>query len=154
LLHATYALYRGRFDRLGISLQQRFRDTEPIQGFEGELRQLFANLIANALDAMPGGGRMFLRTKQVVRSNGIRGVQVTVADTGQGIAPELRERIFEPFVTSKGMTGTGLGLWVSWEIVKKHGGSVRVRSRTDGSSRGTVFVVFLAENSATTTTET
>ena len=143
LLDAMYALYRGRFDRLGITLERRYGNTDAIHAFEGELRQLFANLIANALDAMPDGGRMSLRTKQIVR-DGVRGVQVTVADSGQGIARELRGRIFEPFVTSKGMTGTGLGLWVSREIVQKHGGSIRVRSRDHGTLRGTVFVVFLA----------
>jgi PAS domain S-box-containing protein len=153
LLDAICALYRGRFDRLGITVEHRYRHTNPIQAFEGELRQLFANLIANALDAMPGGGRMFLRTRPAVGANGVRGVQVTVADTGQGIAQEMRGRIFEPFVTSKGMTGTGLGLWVSKEIVGKHGGSIHVRSRAEGPLHGTVFVVFLAENPSGTTTE-
>jgi PAS domain S-box-containing protein len=145
LLDAIYALYHSRFDRLGIVLERRYRDGKIITAFEGELRQLFANLIANALDAMPNGGRLVLRTRHVVRADGVGGIQVTVADTGQGIATELRGRIFEPFVTSKGMTGTGLGLWVSKEIVQKHRGSIRVRSRSDGAWRGTVFVVFLAE---------
>ncbi len=152
LLDSMYALYRGRFDRLGVTLEHRYGHTDPIQAFEGELRQLFANLIANALDAMPGGGRMLLRTRPMVR-NGVRGVQVTVADTGQGIAREMRGRIFEPFVTSKGMTGTGLGLWVSREIIQKHGGSIRVRSRASGESRGTVFVVFLAGSPTLTLSE-
>ncbi len=153
LLDALYALYHTRFDRLGVALERRYRDGNPITAFEGELRQLFANLIANALDAMPGGGRLLLRTRAAVRADGVRGIQVTVADTGQGIADELRSRIFEPFVTSKGMTGTGLGLWVSKEIVQKHRGSIRVRSRSNGSSRGTVFVVFLAETPSLTTNE-
>ena len=144
LLDALYMLYRARFDRLGVTLEVRYRAHDPITAFEGELRQLFANLIANSLDAMPGGGRLLLRTRRVVQ-DGVRGVQVTVADTGQGIAEELRGHIFEPFVTSKGMTGTGLGLWVSKEIVQKHRGSIRARSCSTGKSRGTVFVVFLAE---------
>ena len=153
LLDAVYALYRARFDRLGVALEHRYRDSHPITAFEGELRQLFANLIANALDAMPGGGRLLLRTKSVVRADGVRGVQVTVADTGQGIVEELRGHVFEPFVTSKGMTGTGLGLWVSKEIVQKHRGAIRVRSRSHGRSRGTVFVVFLAETPLLSTSE-
>ncbi len=147
LLDSVYALYRARFDKTNVTLERRYGDTAPIHAFEGELRQLFANLMANALDAMPNGGRILLRTRSILRPNGVRGTQVTIADTGQGIAPELRGRIFEPFVTSKGMTGTGLGLWVSREIVRKHGGSIRVRSRT-GDSGGSVFVVFLAEGSA------
>jgi PAS domain S-box-containing protein len=153
LLDALCTLYRARFDRLGIVLERRYRDGDTITAFEGELRQLFANLIANALDAMPGGGRLLLRTRTAVRADGVRGIQVTVADTGQGITDELRGRIFEPFVTSKGMTGTGLGLWVSKEIVQKHKGSIRVRSRSNGAWRGTVFVVFLAETPVRTTNE-
>jgi len=153
LLNAIYALYRARFDRLRVTLEHRYRDSDPITAFEGELRQLFANLIANALDAMSGGGRLLLRTRPAVRAGGVRGIQVTVADTGQGISEELRGRVFEPFVTSKGMTGTGLGLWVSKEIVEKHRGVIRVRSRSDGPSRGTVFVVFLAETPLSTVSE-
>jgi PAS domain S-box-containing protein len=152
LLDALYALYHARFDRLGVTLERSYRDGKTITAFEGELRQLFANLIANALDAMPGGGRLLLRTRSAVRG-GVRGIQVTVADTGQGISEELRGRIFEPFVTSKGMTGTGLGLWVSKEIIQKHRGSIRVRSRSDGRRRGTVFVVFLAETPSSATSE-
>ena len=136
LLDALYVLYHARFDRLGVKLERRYRDGITITAFEGELRQLFANLIANALDAMPGGGRLLLRTRPMVRPDGVRGIQVTVADTGQGIAEELRGRIFEPFVTSKGMTGTGLGLWVSKEIVHKHRGSsacAAVRRRVTGN---------------------
>jgi PAS domain S-box-containing protein len=153
VLDAVYALYRPRFDRLGVVLQRRYRDGEPILAFEGELRQLFANLIANALDAMPSGGQLLLRTRPLIRANGVRGIQVTVADTGQGVANELRGRIFEPFITSKGMTGTGLGLWVSKEIARKHRGNIRVRSRTDGALRGTVFVIFLAESPSATSGE-
>ena len=153
LLDAVYTLYRARFDRLGITLEHRYRDIESITAFEGELRQLFANLIANALDAMSSGGRLLLRTRTKRRADGARGVQVTIADTGQGIAEELRSRIFEPFVTSKGMTGTGLGLWVSKEIVDKHRGSIRVRSRSNGAKRGTVFVVFLADANSSATSE-
>ncbi len=153
LLDAIYALYRARFDRLGVVLERRYRDSDPITAFEGELRQLFTNLIANALDAMPSGGRLLLRSRSAVRADGLRGIQVTVADTGQGIAEELGDRIFEPFITSKGMTGTGLGLWVSKEIVQKHRGSIRVRSRLSGRLRGTVFVVFLADTPAITSSE-
>lgn len=153
LLDALFALYHARFDRLGVTMERRYRDTDMITAFEGELRQLFANLVANALDAMPYGGRLLLRTKPVVRPGGLRGIQVTVADTGQGISDELRGRIFEPFVTSKGMTGTGLGLWVSKEIVQKHRGSIRVRSRSNGASTGTVFVVFLADAPLNTLSE-
>lgn len=153
ILDALHALYRPRFERLGVVLERDYRNTASILAFEGELRQLLANLVANALDAMPAGGRLLLRTKPLLRGDGVQGIQVTVADTGQGIASELSDRIFEPFVTSKGMTGTGLGLWVSQEIAAKHGGSIRVRSRTGEAQHGTVFVVFLSETPTMTVSE-
>jgi signal transduction histidine kinase len=75
--------------------------------------------------------------------SGCRRVRVTVADNGRGIDPSLRSHIFEPFFTTKGTIGTGLGLWVSKQIIDKHGGSIRMRSSTDGARRGTVFSIFL-----------
>jgi PAS domain S-box-containing protein len=144
VLDAVATLYRSRLSRLVARLETRYRNSSPILAFDGELRQLFANLVSNALDALPNEGRLLVRTRPAVGSSGVRGVIVTVADTGQGIAPELLGRIFEPFVTSKGNTGTGLGLWVSKEIVQKHGGTMRMRSRTAAPS-GTVFRVFLSD---------
>ncbi|HEY1809600.1 MAG TPA: HAMP domain-containing sensor histidine kinase, partial [Acidobacteriaceae bacterium] len=108
----------------------------------GELRQVFANLIGNALDAMtPGGGRLTVRGRRITRS-GTPGVRVTVADTGSGIAPDALRHIFEPFFTTKEATGTGLGLWVSDQIIRKHHGTAQVRSCAAGPDTGTVFTVF------------
>jgi signal transduction histidine kinase len=75
----------------------------------------------------------------------LAGVRITIADTGLGIPPEHLENIFEPFFTTKKDTGTGLGLWVSRELVEKHGGSLRVRSRVSVPLCGTVFSMFLPE---------
>jgi len=76
------------------------------------------------------------------------GVRITIADTGSGMTREVKERLFEAFFTTKGSTGTGLGLWVSHEIIVKHHGVVHVRSRTaeGGRSPGTVFQIFLPDN--------
>lgn len=101
---------------------------------------MFANLIGNALDASRPGCRILLRTRRFER-DGHRGVRVTIADTGHGIAPMLLSRIFEPFFTTKPSTGTGSGLWVSREIVDKHHGSIRVRSSERLGNSGTVFVL-------------
>jgi signal transduction histidine kinase len=79
-------------------------------------------------------------------SNGREGIRITVADNGSGIPRDKLRQIFEPFYTTKKETGTGLGLWVSRGIVQKHGGSIRVRSRTDGRATGTVFVIFLPQH--------
>jgi signal transduction histidine kinase len=75
---------------------------------------------------------------------------VTVGDTGSGIDPEIRNILFEPFVTTKANTGTGLGLWVSSEIVRRHGGTIQVKSRAHPPSTGTVFSVFLPSHSSWT----
>jgi signal transduction histidine kinase len=102
--------------------------------FSGELRQVFANLVGNAIDATVGGGRLLVRAR---RSRNWKqpeqaGVRFAVADTGTGMEPAVRERVFEAFFTTKEVTGTGLGLWVSHEIIVKHRipGLVHVRSRT------------------------
>lgn len=145
LLDAVEALYQRRLSSSGVRFEKRYGHVRPIHALDGEVRQLLANLIGNALDASAAGGRIIVRTRDARTCDGHVGVQVTVADTGHGIAPELLARIFEPFVTTKGITGTGLGLWVSREIVKKHNGSMRVRSRSAGPRSGTVFTVFLAD---------
>ena len=102
---------------------------------------MIANLVGNAMDAMLTGGRLILRTSEGVSwASGARGVILTVADTGHGMNAAIRSHIFEPFFSTKGITGTGLGLWISQEIVAKHGGSLQVRSRPN---HGTVFRFFL-----------
>jgi signal transduction histidine kinase len=113
---------------------------------EGEIRQVVNNLVRNALDAMSEGGRLMIRLHpERDRNTGNNGVRLTVADTGEGISPEIESRLFEPFQTTKELTGTGLGLWVSRGIVEKHGGRIRTRTRR-GVSHGTVFAVWLPVN--------
>ena len=118
--------------------------------FSGELRQVFANLFGNSLDALPKGGRLMIRA----RTSGSwavpdrKGIRFTIADTGAGMPPEVRKRAFEAFFTTKQSTGTGLGLWVSQEIVSKHHGTFRVRSRSaaSGKGSGTVFQIFIPDD--------
>jgi len=108
------------------------------------------NLIGNALDVLreDGGGRLLVRARQVTQwSTGARGVQVTVADTGHGMDRQTQLRVFEAFFSTKGIGGTGLGLWVSAEIVNKHHGTLRVRSRERAPHQGTVFLMFIREQS-------
>jgi signal transduction histidine kinase len=113
------------------------------------LRQVFANLVGNAIDAMPDGGRLVVRARRSCdwRDPGVKGVRFQVADTGSGMTPEVQRHIFEAFFTTKEISGTGLGLWVSAEIVGKHGGTVRVRSRaaSGGAAPGTVFELFFPD---------
>lgn len=137
-------LYSRKFESRNVFVIRRYRNSCQISGYSGELRQLLANLLVNAADAMANGG--FLRVRVAAGhnwSNGREGVRITVADNGSGIPRNNLRQIFEPFYTTKKDTGTGLGLWVSRGIVQKHGGSIRVRSRADGGSTGTVFSIFL-----------
>jgi len=140
-------LCRRKLDDKHIGIEKDYDATVEIRGFAGELRQLFSNLIINAVDAMGDGGRLVLHVAPGREwANSRRpGVRVTIADNGNGIPASDMARIFEPFYTTKGDAGTGLGLWLSHGIVQKHGGSIRVRSRTTPGSSGTVFSVFLPE---------
>lgn len=146
-LDQVLQLYLRRLDGKHIRIEKRYEGHVEIRGFAGELRQLFSNLIINAVDAMDEGGRLTLHVARSCEwSNGRRpGARVTVADNGSGIPPGHMARIFEPFYTTKGDSGTGLGLWLSHGIVQKHGGWIRVRSRTTTGASGTVFSVFLPE---------
>ncbi len=137
-------LYSRKLDGKHIHVTRRYCGSCRISGYSGELRQLLANLLVNAVDAMADGGSLQVRVAAGrAWSSGSAGVRITVADNGSGIPRNNLRQIFEPFYTTKKDTGTGLGLWVSRGIVQKHGGSIRVRSRTDGRTTGTVFLIFL-----------
>jgi PAS domain S-box-containing protein len=144
LLDSLLQLFRPKFGRRRLKMQWDFRPGEKVLAFPNELRQLFANLISNAIDATPPGGRILIKSRSSpdMRNLGRRGIRVIVADTGSGIPDPIKQRIFEPFVTTKGDAGTGLGLWVCADIVNRHGGLLRLKSRTRERS-GTVFSIFL-----------
>ena len=148
VVNTALKLYEARMAAAGISIQRDFRECSTVVGKPGELRQLIRNLITNALDAIGRGGTLKIRVARArEHHNGSRpGVRVTVGDTGSGIRPEIRNTLFEPFVGTKGNTGAGLGLWVSSEIVRRYGGTIRVKSRVNSPFTGTVFSVFLPCN--------
>ena len=144
VLGSVLLLNQARFISPSIEVTQQLSDDAILFGYAGELRQLFANLIGNAIDAMPRGGRLVVRARKA-RSRGKRGFRVTIADTGVGMSVAVRRRIFEPFFTTKEVTGTGLGLWVSDEILAKHRAVMQIRSRLagfPGAPSGTVFSMF------------
>jgi PAS domain S-box-containing protein len=144
LMDEMLQLYARRLEGKKIHVTRRYRGSSEISGFSGEVRQLLANLLVNAVDAMDEGGSLLVRVANGHRwSDGREGVRMTIADNGSGIPLQSLRRIFEPFYTTKKDTGTGLGLWVSRGIVQKHGGSIRFRSRSEGSRHGTVFSIFL-----------
>jgi signal transduction histidine kinase len=145
IIDSALMLYQARLSSAEITVERDFRECSPIVARAGELRQLTLNLIGNALDAIGQGGRLKIRvTNTREHRNGSRpGIRLTIADTGSGIQPEIRKTLFEPFVSTKGNTGTGLGLWVSSEIVQRHGGTIQVRSSVLAPTTGTAFSVFL-----------
>lgn len=143
LLDSVLTLYKGRLVALHIEVSRRGDPDIELYCFSGELRQLIANLVGNAIDAVGQGGHIWLtvrRSRSWVDDS--PGVRLFVADNGCGMTPHTRRRIFEPFFTTKEATGTGLGLWVSSEIIAKHNATVRVVSR---SGSGTVFMLFFPE---------
>jgi signal transduction histidine kinase len=144
LLRTVMALYTGRVLVRGIDADVMLKPAPRVLALEGEIRQVVNNLVRNALDAMSNGGRLLVRLHpQRDWKSGAKGVRLTIADTGEGISPKIKAHLYEPFQTTKEMTGTGLGLWVSKGIVEKHGGRINTRSRR-GEGHGTVFAVWLA----------
>ncbi|HEY3703691.1 MAG TPA: ATP-binding protein [Terracidiphilus sp.] len=145
IVDSALALYKPRLAFADIAIERDFRDCSPILAMAGELRQVTLNLIGNAFDAIGRDGRLKIRAANARQhSNGsLRGIRLTIGDTGTGIHRDVRGSLFEPFVSTKGDTGTGLGLWLSSEIVRKHGGTIQVKSRAVSPYSGTVFSVFL-----------
>jgi PAS domain S-box-containing protein len=151
ILDNVLALYHGRTLNAGINIVKQYRETTALTCFADELRQVFANLMSNAIDATSSGGTIVVRKRERTEwRTGRRGVRVTVADSGHGMSAETKHRIFEAFFTTKGNTGTGLGLWVSHGIVEKHGGSFNVRSSQNAKRHGTVFSLFIPYDNPTT----
>jgi PAS domain S-box-containing protein len=148
LTRDVLSLYARKLQEKSIAVESRLAEDARVYGFAGELRQVFANLLTNAIDALPEGGRLAVRvsTCRSWKEEGPAGVRITLADTGSGIPVERRESVFEPFYTTKKQVGTGLGLWVTKSIVEKHGGSICVRSRTTPGRCGTVFSLFFPES--------
>ncbi|MGA8110515.1 MAG: ATP-binding protein [Acidobacteriaceae bacterium] len=127
-----------------IALQKKYASAGVVRGFPGELRQVFLNLISNAIQAMPAGGTLRLRIAEVTDGESQRrGIAISVVDTGSGIRPEDAARLFQPFFTTKSAKGTGLGLWISKGIVQKYDGNIRFRCFRSAIGTRTCFRVFL-----------
>jgi signal transduction histidine kinase len=145
VMSSIVTLYQPRITAARIAVVKDFRGGTELFCFGGEIRQLLANLIVNAVDAMQAGGTLSLRARRghgrLQDGTWSEGVHVSVADTGIGMSAQTMAKIFEAFFTTKQATGTGLGLWVSEEIIRKHGGNIRVRSR-QGERSGTCFWMF------------
>jgi PAS domain S-box-containing protein len=148
LLDSVFTLFQGRINTARIHIDRQYRTSGTIRAFSGDLRQVFANMISNALDATRKGGRIVVRVRNCCAWSGEYGVRVSIGDNGVGMSAETRRRLFEPFFTTKSATGTGLGLWVSSEILNNHHARVRVRSCQSPERHGTVFSIFFPLNAA------
>jgi PAS domain S-box-containing protein len=149
MLDDLLLLMESRFNTLGVHVSTELPPEITVDGYPAELRQVFTNLITNAAEAAGQGGNVTVRVfpQQPDPSPSARrpaGAIVEITDNGLGIAPEIQERLFQPFFTTKGEGGTGLGLWVSQGIIRKHGGTIRLDNHADGSGHGAIATVFLA----------
>ncbi len=144
LIDEIIGIYAQKLQNRRITIMRRYKCGPCRDGCEacflvnaGEMRQVISNLLANGIDALTDKGTLHIRVARFPRRATNRSViQLTMADNGHGIRPENLKRIFEPFFTTKESVGTGLGLWVTQELVRKHNGSIKVRSR---KGKGTVF---------------
>jgi PAS domain S-box-containing protein len=149
LFESVVGLYRARLNNSGITTEIDTNGASPLYCYEGELRQIIVNLVANAYDAMKNGGRLLLRARDATDwRTGLRIIRLTVADTGSGIDKEIASRMFEPFFTTKGIGGTGLGLWITQGLVENNRGIIQVRSTTSSRKNGTVVVLRFEVDSA------
>ncbi len=145
VLESVLTLYAPQIGTSDVAVKKRFETSRTIRGFPGELRQVFANLVANAVHSMPNGGILLLHVFESSLASDFsrKGIRVTVLDNGSGIPPGVRKNLFAPFYTTKGEGGTGLGLWVTRGIIDKHEGSIRFISSVRPGRSGTAFSVFL-----------
>lgn len=144
LYSTVMSIYEGRLRNARVKVEKRFRTDKPAVCFQGDVRQVLNNLVGNALEAMPFGGRLLIRSRSGRNwATGKAGLVLTIGDTGTGISPAARKNIFDAFFTTKGTAGNGLGLWVCQEIVNRHHGTLRVRSSQRQGSSGTAFALFL-----------
>ena len=136
----TLLLFARQLDRAGVRIVKELGVIPSALGSADQIRQVLSNLVVNAKDSMGQGGVLRVRTHVFHRDNVREMIRIVVADTGSGISETMLNSMFEPFVTTKGERGTGLGLWIVKGIVENHGGKLRVRSRV---GKGTVFSIEL-----------
>jgi PAS domain S-box-containing protein len=142
LVENVLSVYRPKLLRHNIAIDGQYNEPRKIQVRQGEIIQVLSNVISNAADAMPLGGRLTISVNQKKEPTS-DGLEVLISDTGQGIEPEHLGRVFEPFYTTKGNLGTGIGLWVAKKLVEGHGGQISITSSTHPGETGTIIRIFL-----------
>jgi signal transduction histidine kinase len=142
LVSEVVSMYQKSATARRVKVVCQRRPTLAIRGFPGQLSQIFSNLVRNATEAAPQGTEVVVRVRSVCR-RGREGTRVTIHDRGRGIPSEVRRQLFDPFFTTKELKGSGLGLWVSKNLIMKHSGTIRFRTSTRDGASGTTFEVFL-----------
>ena len=142
VIESVLKIYDNKIRSKSVGLELELAECPAIFGLQGEMKQLIANLVSNAADAIGPGGKIRIVMAPAIHKHS-SGVELKVEDNGPGISAEHRTHIFEPFFTTKKDVGTGLGLWVSKEIAERHGGHIEVSSGKDSNLGGAVFTVFL-----------
>lgn len=144
IIDQALMIHQHRIDAASIKVEKRYKESLSILCHAGELKQVFVNLIGNALDAMHGSGLLQIRThpaSTLVECD--RMIRIAVADNGSGIDKDTFERLFDPFNTTKGPTRTGLGLWMCEQIIHRHSGKIQVKSAQRGAHHGTIVRIHL-----------
>jgi signal transduction histidine kinase len=149
LVSEVVSVYQKSASARRVKVVCQRRPTLAIHGFPGQLSQIFSNLVRNAAEAAPQGTEVVVRVRSVCRK-GREGTRVTIHDRGHGIPADVRKQLFDPFFTTKELKGSGLGLWVSKNLIVKHNGTIRYRTSTRAGASGTTFEVFLPVGSVTT----
>jgi PAS domain S-box-containing protein len=147
IVNESLNIFSEKLKRTGIELKPKVDSGAALVGFSDELRQVVDNLLLNALEAMPGGGRLSISVHESYDwtrhdHKHRKGVRLTIADTGCGIPKDLLTQIFEPFFTTKTEKGTGLGLWILQGIISKHEGVMSLRSSDVKGKNGTIISIF------------
>src|SRR6267154_4798987 len=144
IVEDTLALFSRPLAKSGVAVDKRLGQIPAMKGSADQFRQLLSNLVVNAQDSMAGGGQLTIKTRYIKSSRaGYGHLSILVADTGTGIPPEIRGTMFDPFVSTKGEKGTGLGLWIVKGIVEGHSGRIQVRSSI---GKGTIFKLIFPQS--------
>jgi PAS domain S-box-containing protein len=142
IVQSVLALFKEKFRTARVIVDLQTQDAPELLCFAGELRQVFVNLVGNAVESIENGGQITIRVRPGTDwATGNRGVRITIADTGSGISVETRKHMYDAFYTTKGSGGSGLGLWVTARIVRKHRGHIHVRNRRGSQLGGTAFTL-------------
>lgn len=149
LLRGVLHLLRPKINSTGTRVLEEIRTDRPVPCVPGELQQVLTNIINNAIEAMGREGTLIVRVSNASRWDDAQaeGVRISIGDTGPGMSAKVLRRMREPFFTTKADTGTGLGMWVAYELVERHGGKLLVRTATSADRHGTVFSLFLPARS-------